>query len=101
MRRRAKSRNIDEKNNQTNEENAGVIPNSLSQRSITMAQWVVGDVSHLLKDRHTVTCLLIAVFIVIYLAFFYDPTGIDETKKIQIGFFACAISFIAYGIVTV
>lgn len=101
MRRRVKSKDLDEANNKVNEEKSNYIPNSISERSLTMAKWVVGDVSHLFKDRHTLTCLLIAIFIVIYLGFFFDQEGIDDTKKVQIGFFACAISFIAYGVVTV
>lgn len=81
------------------EENSNILNPTIQGRAKQMAEWTFGQVE--LKDKHTVTFLIITTAVILYFAYFVNTDGMSSHDMIRNALIGCCITFITYGIITV
>lgn len=81
------------------EENSNILNSTIQGRAKQMAEWTFGQVE--LKDKHTVTFLIITTAVILYFAYFINTDGMSSHDMIRNALIGCCITFITYGIITV
>lgn len=81
------------------EENSNILNPTIQGRAKQMAEWTFGQVE--LKDKHTVTFLIITTAVILYFAYFVNTDGMSSHDMIKNALIGCCITFITYGIITV